>query len=434
MKASSFFGLLFAANARQLFWKTLLQIPVATFKSPEFREPPAAPSARDRRGRVQDFLVKGSSLPGNGRRAGISMSFIMQCPYCPTKIKLPGSAKTATCPKCLKSFAAVHEDEHAAPEETAIREEKGLPAARASTGIKKPVAKTAPAKRRPTAPVDDDDEESAFPAWISPWGVVGFSLATFGLLAASIVGIRMVTTALAALGLIAILVGLITTRKNRQFKDVVWLGLGGILSISVLVLVFVAPGIIYGPWAMDVALAKIDMDSQVRIPRDLPRDSGKPLGPDEWVDAVNEAIRQGEIFMRVESVKLDTLADKGATQYLLIHLRLANVGITPAINFEGFSNEKHKPALTDATGKSYKFIEPRRRKEGVKGIMFKGPGPNAGVMASAGRLDSLLVFEAPAGGVESFKLTIPTAAWGAKGVGKFSIPGYFDAPLPRIGG
>ena len=357
------------------------------------------------------------------------MAFILQCPYCPAKIKLPNSAVNATCPKCMKTFSTTEAREASAREDAAITAEKKVPAARSSTGIKKPESSpTVPSKRR-SAPVpsDDDDEdvESSVPGWISPWGATGFVLAAVGLVSASVIGVWILSLVLTCLGFLAVLVGLVVTRKEPQGKDYIWHALGAILSLGILAVLFLAPGLLQNRWAMDFTVARGDQNKQVRIPRDVPRDPGKPMAADESVDAASEAIRQGDVVMRVESVKVDPLPAKGATSYLLVHLRLSNVNSSLGIPFAGFSNDKHKPVLTDDKGKSYAFVEPWRRKEGVKGIVFEEGGKREGTIIASSRLDHLLVFQAPPEGVDSFQLTVPASAWGAKGVGKFRIANFF---------
>src|SRR4051794_11038394 len=99
------------------------------------------------------------------------MSLVVQCPFCPAKVKLPATAVRATCPKCLHSFDARSAGENAAPEaEEEQASSAGIMQQKRGAGVVrgKPPVKAA---RRPVDE-DEDDEESSLPEWINLWGVI----------------------------------------------------------------------------------------------------------------------------------------------------------------------------------------------------------------------------------------------------------------------
>ena len=67
-------------------------------------------------------------------------------------------------------------------------------------------------------------------ARISPWGLGAFILGVVGLLAASLVGIRSLTAALAAAGVVVACLGALVAWKTRNFQAEFWTLLGGTLS------------------------------------------------------------------------------------------------------------------------------------------------------------------------------------------------------------
>jgi hypothetical protein len=154
------------------------------------------------------------------------------------------------------------------------------------------------------------------------------------------------------------------------------------------------------------------------------------LSEEDWVDAVREAIRQADVFIRVESIQIDHLADKGENKYLLVYLRLANSGHERTIAVAGFSRETHQPVLTDGSGRHYAFLEERLRKRRGRGpIVFDVVGPQAREMPATGFLDQLLVFAAPQGKAEALNLELPASAWGRTGVCKFRCQRFFKADI-----
>jgi hypothetical protein len=228
---------------------------------------------------------------------------------------------------------------------------------------------------------EDDDEVNLMPAWASPWGLAAFGFGVLGLFLAAIVQIRLLTVVLAALGLAALTRGWVVTKGKRQTKDQVWLSLGGVLCGGLFLLSVFAPGILNHRWAIDTAVARID-PNKLEVAARGRLDEKKPLTADDWVDAATEVIFQHDAVVRLESVKVGPLEDKGAASYLLVHFRLVNIGREQIIKFQGFSNPSHLPVLKDNSGRSYAFLEqrPRMMVAGPEGQAVSGP-PARGMSA-----------------------------------------------------
>lgn len=281
-------------------------------------------------------------------------------------------------------------------------------------------------------PEYEEEEVGSLPAWISPWGGAAFLVTTLAVVQAHLMGIWILTLALAALGSLVVFLGFRATEEVRQTRDKVWLAMAGALSGVVLVLTVFAPGILYSRWAIDTPVARSNPNEMVLVPREKQGEKGSPLSPEEWVDAATEGIRQDDMFIRVESVKIGPLQGTTGPPRLQIHLRLANTK-TETITVPGFDSSERRPVLTDDSGRSYEFLEQRRRRPARGAPVFEAPGPQPGELLPNSNLDHLLVFSAPPSGFVPLKLTVPTSAWGRKGECKFRISQPLVAPGPKKG-
>jgi len=246
------------------------------------------------------------------------------------------------------------------------------------------------------------------------------------LVQASLTQYRIVTVALSAVGVAVLIRGIMVTKGQRQTKDKVWLTAAGVLTGGVFLLALVAPGMLNHFWSIDTAVATSDPNKLEVVGR-TPQTQGekKPLTAEDWVDAATQAIIQDDVRVRLESVKADTLSDKGATSYLLIHFRLDNMRGEQVIKFQGFSNPHHLPVLKDESGRSYTFLEQRQRKVERGPAVFDAPGEKLLELSSNQRAEVLLVFELPPAG--ALKLELPASTWGRRGVCRISITGFFDS-------
>ncbi len=361
------------------------------------------------------------------------MPITMKCPRCQAEIKLPQNAKKATCPSCLGTFSTVKTDKEAAVVTVAPKQD-----ARPSSVAKPPVPvqrspqiATAKATRKPV--VEEPAEESEpgqVPPWISPWGAASFSVATLALLQASTLGVRWLTIALAVIGGGLVGSGAWTLGETRKTRDKVWFWVSGSLSGVILLLAVFFPGVLNRWWAIDQSVRTVDPNEMVVIPWDKTglRDEGDPI-TEVGANASSEGIRQDDVFIRLDCVKIDTLPDKGTTPFLLVYFELMNLGNKGPVTFDGLSNENHRPVLTDDTNRSYAFVEQWQRQGRKVPVVFV-PSARRTLSLGAGSGQSfLMVFEAPPDGI-ALKLEVPTSAWGRQGTCRFRISGLFDAPVP----
>jgi hypothetical protein len=280
---------------------------------------------------------------------------------------------------------------------------------------------------------DSVDELDAQASWINPWGAAALGAATLALLQASLVGIWTLTLALAVLGLVLVGLGIRDTQQQQERRraDRAWFAATGSLCAIILLVALVMPGLINHWWAIDASVPRSDANRLVAVNRDNPLDAGRELSADDWVDATTEAIRQDDVFVRVESVKLGTLSGKDGT-YLQVHLRVGNCKNERTIAVEGFGANKQRPLVTDEAGRSYDFVEQRPGRPAKGGAVFSASTPAAATLGGADRKEYLLLFSSPVSRFEAVKLAVPASAWNRKGVCKLRISRAFDvAPIRK---
>ncbi len=273
---------------------------------------------------------------------------------------------------------------------------------------------------------DLEDDEEGLIGWVSPWGLAVCGVAALATVQATVLGLRFLTVGLAAVGLVLLVVGLGATREERRPRDKVWLTLGGILNGAVLILTLILPGLLSEQWAIDTPVSAPDMNARVLVPHNRPLEEGKPMGEDDWADAATEAIRQEDLLVRVESVKVGALPGQGG-ECLLIHLRLGNCR-KDIIPLEGFSPSGHAPKLSDDAGGSYTLREVRRRRPARGEPVFEAGADRATELLADAYQDYLLAYTPPPSRFGTLKLEVPAAAWGRQGVCRLRISGLFDAP------
>jgi hypothetical protein len=281
----------------------------------------------------------------------------------------------------------------------------------------------------------EQTEESEWPPWLSAYGAAAAALAGLAVFTAAVLAQRFVTIGILAAGLAVTWLGIRATRGKRTTSDIVGLLTGGGLCVLGVLLALFVPAVLNRFWGMDFSVARADPDQQVQVRRTEPREPGRPLSAEEWIDAATAAIRQGDAVIRVEGGEAGPLPGKGDESFLQIRLGLANVGFERYIPFEGFARDKHAPVLSDDTGHTYLFVEQRRRKRGPgpKGMAAAEPvfeaAPARIVHIVPNRsVERLLVFEGSATGLpgKALKLELPAAAWGRRGVCKMRITVPFE--------
>jgi hypothetical protein len=259
--------------------------------------------------------------------------------------------------------------------------------------------------------------------------VLAAILGGLGLLLAPLIGDRTLTLTLARLGVGAALLGVLVRWWLRRPQDRLWPILGGGVSAAVLLLTLAAPGLLTSWWEIDRPFPLNDPNPMTRVPRDNQSAPPEPLGSDEWVDGIKEAIRQDDLLITAFATRVGPLWDRGHESYLQVHLRFANVGFVRVVTFEGFSNDRHRPVLTDDSGHSYRLLEQRTRKRHASGLVFEQTPPRDLELLAPRYLDYLLVFEPPAAGFRPLKLEVPASAWGRRGSCKLTISHLFEPSL-----
>jgi hypothetical protein len=277
--------------------------------------------------------------------------------------------------------------------------------------------------------VKEGEDDSAFAAWLSTWGVVSAFLGTLALLQASTLGFKAVTISLAVAGLLVAGCGFWTLGAKLRQLDMVWLALSAAFNLVLLSLTLFLPGVLNRWWEIGQAPNTIDADQRFAVPRDRAADEGRPLGEGDSADASSEAIRQERVLIRIESVKIGRVGGKGP-DCLLVHMRLVTESQGQGVPFEGFASAQHQPTLTDETGQSFSFQEQRVRKQAKGTPVFDVSPPGGLEFSSSSPLGLLLVFSSPPKTLGPMRLELPSAAWGRKGTCRFRIPGAFDAGPP----
>jgi putative heme-binding domain-containing protein len=159
----------------------------------------------------------------------------------------------------------------------------------------------------------------------------------------------------------------------------------------------------------DYPIPEDDPNRLVLVSAKRPMEPGKPLADGEWADADTQGIRQDDLLLCLDAVKAGRLPEKGAAAYLLVNLRLTQIRHERKNTFQGFANDKHRPVLTDASGRSYAFLGHRSRK----------PFPSKFEISL--HVDHWLIFELPPDAVNALNLELPASAWGRQGVCRFHI-------------
>ena len=266
---------------------------------------------------------------------------------------------------------------------------------------------------------------------MNPWGFAACGAATLALLVATLTAVYWLTVALAVAGIGMAFWGTCTTSAERWPRGRVSLFSSGGLNALILLLALFVPGVLNGWWSIDVAPPKRDRNALVVVPRDNPLDEGKPL-ESEWTNAETEAVRQDDVLIRLESVRVSRLPKKPGL-YFLVHFRLSAVGSGETIRFEGYAAGGDGPRLTDDFGKSYAFVEQRKRKEtpGPRGrrgtLVFEEAPPEPVDVVPDRSLDLVLVFDGVPAQFVPVKLELPASAWGREGLCRFRINGPLEA-------
>lgn len=373
------------------------------------------------------------------------MPFVTACSFCPNKLKVPDQSLGASlrCPKCGNYFTVAPAE--LAPAKPSSRppvteEVRASPPPQPSSSAALPWWVETPQSAAPSPPAPPEPPPPASPAaavaptllfpepsrarssvtlpsWINAWGVIAFFLAALALLVAAFALPRFLSISLAVLGLATALIGLMAQREESHLKDRVWLALGGVGSGLLLLLALFAPSWLSVRWGMDFDVPEPDRNKLVMVSRDN-RTELKELSSGDRVDAETNAIRQGDVLVRVESAIVERPAEK-EQPVLLITLHIANVGQLHNIPYDGQASGEHRAIVRDSRGKE---LQSRELKDKDKHRAH--PIGKVSILPTH-EVKDVVVRESPWSGTSHLELDVPSAAWGREGVCRFTIPSTF---------
>jgi hypothetical protein len=373
------------------------------------------------------------------------MPFITACSFCPNKLKVPDQSLGASlrCPKCGNYFTVApaelapakppsrppvtEEVRAASPPQTSSSAPLPWWVETPPTAAPAPVSPAPPQPLAPPVPAvaptllfpepPRPRPSSTLPNWINAWGVLAFFFAALALLVAAFALARFLSISLAVVGLATGLAGVLAQREEWHLKDSVWLALGGGGSGLLLLLALFAPSWLSVRWGMDFDVPETDRNKQMLVSRDN-RTEVKELLSGDRVDAETNAIRQGDIFVRVESAVVERPSEKEQPA-LVITLHIANVGQLYNVAYHGQASGKHPAVVRDSRGK-----ELQRRDWAAKDKKKPHPLGEVSILPTH-EVKDLVVCETPWSGTAQLELDLPAAAWGREGVCRFTISTSF---------
>jgi putative heme-binding domain-containing protein len=238
--------------------------------------------------------------------------------------------------------------------------------------------------------------------------VASLAFALVAVLGVVISNERLPVVVCSAIGLMPSLLGVWQNWDRRLVWGRATSLLAGCLCATVLVLSAAAPGTLNSNWAAFPPSSDWDLNQLIEVRHDKPDDEGKPLGETDWVDAAENGIRQGDLFIRLEGAKLGQLPERGSETFLLIGFHLNQLKHGDKRTFDRFTAEKNVPVLRDEAGRTYAFLGDRVRKRQSK-------------LEQLLKVDHLLLFVPPPANAGPLKLELPAAAWGRPGTARFRI-------------
>jgi hypothetical protein len=191
----------------------------------------------------------------------------------------------------------------------------------------------------------------------------------------------------------------------------------------VLVLAVFRPTVLGGRYGETWEGAGPSAGQTLQVPRGLLR-RGAPVTESDWVDASREAVQQGDVRVRVTGVRVRPIDLKGTgssrpsrDNFLVVTLGLQNKAPDRTIPYHSWASpptvEEPPPVLRDDKGRSYPLRGPLPGKEPAAGVL---------PLAPAKTTEDVILFEAPAAGVEYLRLELPATAFGGPGRLRLQIP------------
>jgi hypothetical protein len=269
----------------------------------------------------------------------------------------------------------------------------------------------------------EDEQPASLPRPRLPTvlGQVAFCIASVAVVSAVMPRIWLLTLALAGIGLLIGMAGLIAASAYERGFLFPFIGLG--LCVPAVAVTLLWPSLVgLTPlWRRDNP--SIYAGQSVMSLRGQGPSKHLAEGESPWIDASREAIRIGDVRVRAKSatVKVADFVEweRGKTPkdlYLVIGVRVSNVGLSRQVDYKSwYAADAPAVSLTDNLGRSYKL------KRFEPGQAVKGHIDQSSVPAQK-YLDDVLIFEAPTGVVDYLRLELPASAFGAAGVVRLEIP------------
>jgi hypothetical protein len=252
-------------------------------------------------------------------------------------------------------------------------------------------------------------------------GLAAFVLASFALLAASVIHVGWVSFALGLAGLLLGVVGLVVA--GRWWRRVVLPAVAVAVSLPVVVIAAFLPHWL-GLSPLWVPARPPEHGDAVMSLSGAGGMRRAAEGEVVWVDASRDALHHDDVRLRISSATVGPVSFESVPgkqppgdRCLVIGLRVTNAGISRKISYGGWggADAADRPVLRDNQGKSYP------EKTFGPGWVVKGRAPSASIPPGK-PLDDVLVFQAPPATVEYLRLELPAAAVGTEGRLRMEIP------------
>ena len=389
------------------------------------------------------------------------MSLTAECPWCAILIKdVPDEqdGEKMDCPRCGKNFTvkgrassstgkkgspgkagagAKAQGLKANPYPTRKEFDAARAAAKARAEAARDEDEEAPVKpaRARQSESEEDEEESSSGSGI-PWfvisGIVAFLFGSIGTALASFPGLEVVAVGLTLVGLVLGAVSFLVAFKKDTGT------LYPVLGVAVCL-----PALLWSAYCYtqvpkpEKARSAAELKKKTIVPLDRRTGEGPTVAQEgETVDSSREAQQQGDLRLAISSVSITTapLVPAPGTaplvpvpgkkppmdKYLIVQLRLSNVGVERKYDYSGWGQWGSDSAATlrDTKGKVFKLKR------------FDGTWVDQGQIGSTSifpgkAVDDILIFEAPPlkDIPTRLRLELPAAALGNEGNFIFEIPG-----------
>jgi hypothetical protein len=345
------------------------------------------------------------------------MAFVVQCPFCKARARVPDRANGAIgrCPKCASSFTLAPADDQHLPESTppagAADESEIEPIAASAVSVAIAVAAAAVEEAKPADSLTADEPQRSAPSGFQPAaaaGALALLLAGFALVCASISFLRGFVLPLSGLGLLTGLTAIVLARLSARPRLLLPI-LGSAAAGTMLIVAWLFPALL-GPAYQHARQRREPAPVGLHA---IPL-AGAPALADvpEWVDAKRYALQRDGLRVQVVRVSLlhqATTDAKPAQELLLVRARISlERGAKPLER-----KDQPSPTLTDDLGKPSTL----RQSE----FFDMGDGKAKSALFPVPTIEETFAFDAPAEGWKTLRLELPASRWRGNGAFQFMI-------------